>query len=87
MTFCCVSAHFSDQVKVKPGATSESRFSGPVSASGGSSHRPHIQPNFDDDNRTVVIGSPGGTVVLDCRISQLQDYTVSGCHTYVYASQ
>lgn len=34
-------------------------------------------PNFDDDNRTVVIGSPGGTVVLDCRISMLQDYTVS----------
>ena len=48
----------------------------PVSPASGSGHRPHLLPNFDDDNRTVVIGSPGGTVVLDCRISMLQDYTV-----------
>ena len=49
----------------------------PIAAAASSVHRPHLLPNFDDDNRTVVIGSPGGTVVLDCRISMLQDYTVS----------
>ena len=61
---------------MKAGANQESRFAATVSGSG-PGYRPHILPNFDDDNRTVVIGSPGGTVVLDCRISQLQDYTVT----------
>jgi hypothetical protein len=58
---------------VKASFDPDKRFAAPGTGSG---YRPHLQPNFDDDNRTVVIGSPGGTVVLDCRISSLQDYTV-----------
>jgi len=47
--------------------------------------RHYIQPNFEDENRTVVIGSPGGTVVLDCRISMLQDHTVFIFQSYIFS--
>ena len=36
-----------------------------------------ILPEFEDENRTVVVGKPGGKVHLDCNIFMLQDFTVS----------
>jgi len=39
-----------------------------------------IMPEFEDENRTTVIGAPGGTVTLNCNIFMLQDFTVSWAH-------
>jgi len=36
-----------------------------------------VRPMFEDANGTVVVGEPGGSVTLDCRIFMLQDHTVS----------
>ena len=36
-----------------------------------------ILPEFEEENTTTVVGSPGGTVTLDCNIFMLQDFTVS----------
>ena len=40
----------------------------------------YVAPQFEDKNRTTVIGSPGGSVTLSCNIFMLQDYTVSWVH-------
>lgn len=63
-----VSVQISDQVKVQLGSNHGQPF---IPA-----NRKFMEPNFEDENRTVVIGSPGGTVVMDCRISLLHDHTV-----------
>ena len=42
-----------------------------------------ILPEFEEENTTTVVGSPGGTVTLDCNIFMLQDFTVS---LYIYVN-
>lgn len=39
-----------------------------------------VVPQFEDANRTTVIGSPGGSITINCNIFMLQDYTVSWLH-------